>query len=129
VRVGLAAAAAAVMVVLGACSEDGDSVSLTSDQAYRPTTLTVGAGATVTFVNESDEAHSTTAYEARIPEGADYFASGGFSSEEEARANLSEALIPPGDTYEVTLDVPGTYEYFCIPHEQDGMVGTIVVED
>ncbi|MGM0590770.1 MAG: plastocyanin/azurin family copper-binding protein, partial [Halobacteriota archaeon] len=25
-------------------------------------------------------------------------------------------------------EVPGEYQYFCIPHEQGGMLGTIVVE-
>ncbi|PSP69167.1 halocyanin, partial [Halobacteriales archaeon QH_9_66_26] len=26
-----------------------------------------------------------------------------------------------GETFEVTFDVPGTYDYFCIPHERAGM--------
>jgi plastocyanin len=26
-----------------------------------------------------------------------------------------------------TFDVPGTYQYFCIPHEMAGMTGTVVV--
>ena len=49
-------------------------------------------------------------------------------SEEEARDNLADALVGQEGTYEVTFDEPGTYEYFCIPHEQQGMRGTVEVE-
>ena len=41
------------------------------------------------------------------------------------------ALLPmlnKGDTFKQTFNVPGTYKYFCIPHEAACMVGTIVVE-
>ena len=64
----------------------------------------------------------------RSPDGTAYFASGGFDSEEDARANLSDGLIDPDETFEVTFDEPGTYDYFCIPHEGSGMKGTIIVE-
>jgi plastocyanin len=37
-------------------------------------------------------------------------------------------LIQSGDTFDVTFEQPGTYEYYCIPHESAGMKGTIVVE-
>jgi plastocyanin len=97
-------------------------------QTFDPVTITVKAGETVTWVNESDEAHTVTAYGDEIPEEASYFASGGASSEDEARDSLSEGLLEAGDTFEVTLDQPGTYEYYCIPHESSGMKGTIVVE-
>ena len=97
-------------------------------QRFDPATITIEAGETVTWTNESDEAHTVTAYGDEIPEGASYFASGGASSEEAARDSLSESLIEAGDTFEVTLDEPGTYEYYCIPHESSGMKGTITVE-
>jgi plastocyanin len=71
-----------------------------------------------------------TAYESGIPDEAAYFASGGYDSEEAAReawTNL-EGAITSGDTYEHTFEVPGTYHYFCIPHERGGMVGTVTVK-
>ena len=40
----------------------------------------------------------------------------------------SDYLLP-GETFAVTLTVPGVYDYFCIPHELAGMVGRIVVSD
>ena len=81
------------------------------------------------FVNEGEEPHTVTAYEQRIPEGAEYFSSGDMTSEEEARGNPSPAFITEGESYELTLETPGTYRYFCIPHEQLGMKGTITVEE
>lgn len=40
----------------------------------------------------------------------------------------SDYLLP-GETFAVTLTVPGVYDYFCIPHELAGMLGRIVVSD
>jgi plastocyanin len=97
-------------------------------QRFDPANITIKAGGTVTWVNESDEAHTVTAYGNEIPEDATYFASGDASNETEARDSLSEGLLESGDTFQVTLDRPGTYEYYCIPHETSGMKGTIVVE-
>jgi plastocyanin len=97
-------------------------------QRFDPANITIKAGETVTWVNESDEAHTVTAYGNEIPEDATYFASGDAPTETEARDSLSEGLLQSGDTFEVTLDRPGTYEYYCIPHESSGMKGTIVVE-
>jgi plastocyanin len=36
-------------------------------------------------------------------------------------------LNAPGETYSVTLKTPGTYGYYCEPHQGGGMVGTITV--
>ena len=119
----------ALLLFAGGCSgSDDPAVTMTSDHSFDPETLTVAAGTTVTFTNDDDEAHTVTAYEGEIPERADYFSSGGFSGEAKARAEVGEALIKPGGDYSVTLEEPGTYRYFCIPHEQHGMKAEIVVE-
>ena len=123
------AAVGAVVVGLSNCAGEGSaSVVMRSDRLFDPPTLTVGVGETVTWTSETQDAHTVTAYEESLPEGAAYFSSGGFSSEEAARDDLAEALISPGKTYAHTFDEPGTYEYFCIPHEQVDMRGSIVVE-
>ncbi|WP_232833905.1 plastocyanin/azurin family copper-binding protein [Saliphagus sp. LR7] len=98
------------------------------NHTFEPQTVMIDSGETVTWTNESDIEHTVTAYEDEIPEGAAYFASGGFESERAARSRVKEGLIAPGETYEHTFDHPGTYGYFCIPHEGSGMVGTIRVE-
>ena len=86
---------------------------------FDPVGLLVDPGTTVRFVVEAN-VHTTTAYHPanghrgrRIPVGARPWDSG--------------YLVNPGDAWEVTLTVPGVYDYFCLPHEQAGMVGRIVV--
>jgi plastocyanin len=32
-----------------------------------------------------------------------------------------------GGTFSFTFEEPGTYDYFCIPHEDLGMVGSVTV--
>lgn len=41
----------------------------------------------------------------------------------------SDYLVNPGDAFEVTLTVPGVYDYYCAPHEHGGMVGRIIVAE
>ena len=96
---------------------------------FVPATLKISPGETIVWINESDEAHTVTAFEDRIPSGADFFSSGGAASEEQANDSLPDQLIGPGETYELTLDEPGSYSYYCIPHRQDFMRGLIVVEE
>ena len=117
------------LALLGGCSGDGGAeVAMAPGRRFDPTTIEVAVGSTVTWVSEGDEAHTVTAYEDSLGSGASFFSSGGFGSESDARDNVAEALIEPGGSYEVTFDQPGTYEYFCIPHEEAGMKGTVVVE-
>ena len=100
---------------------------MTDGLRFDPSPATVEAGSTATFVNDSSQPHTVTAYEDGVPPGG-YFSSGGFDSEGQAREGISQALIPPGESYELTLAKPGTYRYFCIPHEGQGMKGTLEVE-
>lgn len=108
---------------------DDYDVGMTATQ-FRPAELTVGAGEEVVWENTSSRAHSVTAYGRQIPAEAEYFASGGFDSEGAAREAWRglKGALQSGDSYARTFGVPGRYDYFCIPHEQGGMVGRIVVE-
>lgn len=124
----------ALGIITSACSASGgetagDLVTMTGDRRFEPEAITVSKGDTVSFSNDSEEPHSVTAYEGRIPSGASYFSTGGLSSEERARGDVSKTLIQKGDTFELKLTEPGVYEYFCIPHESQGMKGQIVVEN
>jgi len=103
-----------------------------SSSAFEPSRVEVTAGETVVWRNTNSRAHTVTAYETGVPEGAEYFASGGYGSEREARDAFIESFggaIASRDTYEHTFTVPGQYDYFCIPHERGGMVGTVVVQE
>jgi plastocyanin len=133
-RTFLAGASAVGITGLAGCTalgsgEDDYDIGMTS-VAYRPPSLTVEVGDTVVWKNTSARDHSVTAYEQGIPDEADYFATGGFDSEQAARNAWDGAAgaISNGETFEYTFEVSGLYEYFCIPHETGGMVATVEVE-
>ena len=86
---------------------------------FDPIGVLIAPGQTVRWVNEAN-VHTSTAYHPdndghalRIPKAAPPWD--------------SDYLIEPGDRFEVTLTVPGVYDYFCAPHEMAGMVGRIIV--
>ena len=134
-RTFLATAGVAVSAGFAGCFGDaaaaGENTVGMSINSFRPEELTVSAGTTVEFVNSSSHGHSVTAYGGGIPEGADYFATGGFESEAAAREGWEsqKGIIYQGDSFEHTFEIPGQYQYFCIPHERDGMIGLITVEE
>lgn len=91
----------------------------TSDgEHFHPHVAWVEVGGTVTFVNESGT-HTATAYHPendkpnRIPEGAAAFDSG--------------LLTEEGATFEHTFDTEGVYDVYCAPHEELGMIGSVLV--
>lgn len=95
---------------------------------FDPSTVTLRVGETLRFVNDSSQAHTVTAYEDSLSGGIDYFASGGFEDEASARRGVGRGLITPGESFEISFSTPGRVRYFCIPHEAQGMIGTIVIE-
>ncbi|GAA0257296.1 cupredoxin domain-containing protein [Halobaculum roseum] len=133
----LATAGAAASLSLAGCAavlpgSEGDDydVGMTAE-AFRPYEVTISVGETVVWENTSTRAHSVTAYEDQIPEDAEYFATGGYDTEAAAREawDGNEGAISANGRFEHTFEVPGDYTYFCIPHEQAGMVGVVRVEE
>lgn len=103
-------------------------VEMTDELVFDPDALTVAPGDTVVWETVGSIGHSVTAYEDEIPDDAAYFASDGLEDESSARsAYPDEGDVAEGETYEHTFEVEGTYDYFCIPHESVGMLGTITV--
>ncbi|WP_336036874.1 plastocyanin/azurin family copper-binding protein [Halobacterium yunchengense] len=97
-------------------------------------TFEASVGDTVVWANSGSRNHTVTAYDDGVPEGADYFASGGFEDEQAAREAWEKSLgdggiLAPGETYEHTFEVAGDYYYFCVPHEDAGMLGKVVVTE
>jgi plastocyanin len=113
----LAAIAVAPFVTAGLPEK---AVRMTDSNTFEPKTITVKAGDTVVWKNVSSMSHSVTdvsslaseAKDAALPANAKEF---------------NSDLLPPGKDWSHTFTVPGTYKYFCIPHEELGMVGTVVV--
>ncbi|MFB6091611.1 MAG: plastocyanin/azurin family copper-binding protein [Haloquadratum sp.] len=135
-RRGVLAGASAVAVSgLAGCAsgraERDFDVGMTA-VAFDPPDVTISTGETVVWRNTSSRGHTVTAYDTQIPADAEFFASGGYDSTEAARKAFRRELggiIESGETWSHTFEVPGTYAYFCIPHEQAGMLGTVVVEE
>ena len=79
--------------------------------AFAPDPLEVPAGTTITFTNLDMIDHTTTAGTRSRP-----------------RPDEFDGLLPDrGATFAVSLDEPGTYDYFCRIHDGPGMTGRIVV--
>jgi plastocyanin len=97
-------------------------IEIIEGNEFSPAEITIAPGDTVTWVNTTDQVHTSSAdpeiatdqNNVQLPEGADTWHSGN---------------IEPGEEYSVTLDVPGMYVYFCYPHQDGGMIGVIIVED
>ena len=126
---GAAALAGAAGSAATAAAQETTTIDMTDGLVFDPDAVTVAPGTTVVWENVGAIGHSVTAYEDGIPEEADYFASGGFDGEQAARDAYPDGDIGGGGTYEHTFDLEGTYEYFCIPHESAGMLGTITVQE
>jgi plastocyanin len=77
------------------------------DNFFDKADITVKPGTMVTWVQRGQYGHTTTSYDGLWDSG----------------------LIEGGTegTYSYTFEEPGTYEYFCKPHEEVGMVGTVTV--
>lgn len=110
-----------------AADENGEAnmpasvVQMTNGLRFQPETVTVEVGETVQWRNMSQRVHTVTGdpslvndpAHVELPEGAEPFDSG---------------RIEPGGMYEQTFDAPGRYRYFCMLHEDDGMLGELIVE-
>ena len=125
----------ALMAMIGACgqsgkdqsgmygdeSKNGRTVEMTSSHQFSPREVTIKAGESVTWKNSSNDVHTVTDDPSRVknkenvslPAGAKAFHSGD---------------IQPGKTWRQTFAVAGTYKYVCLPHEDKGMTGTVIVK-
>lgn len=89
---------------------------------FNPPTITVRVGDTVEWRTVGRHAHTITTDPDRadnpgliaLPQGAEPFHSGPISTR---------------DIFRYTFTIPGQYTYFCVPHEGEGMIGTVIVEE
>jgi len=110
--------------------EEADHVVDMQAVAFEPAELTVQRGDTVAWAHAAGEPHSVTADEDELPDGATYWASGGFDSEQAARDGWKDGkgAVQSGQSYVRTFETSGEHGYVCLPHEAAGMVGSVVVE-
>ena len=110
-RVGLAAD---VTEIAMRGTKDGGRVS------FDPVGLRMEPGQRLRFINQDNgNSHTSTAYSPDID---------GRPLRIPSRAKAwNSDYLEPGQSFEITLDVPGVYDFYCQPHEHAGMVGRIVV--
>ena len=87
---------------------------------YIPAQVTVRVGQPVEWVNSGQKVHSVTLIPTDAQNPKDVM-------EPKGAATFDSGFMPPGGTFTHTFEVPGTYRYFCVPHEKAGMVGVIIV--
>ena len=120
-----------VMLAIAGCGEDGptdygpngnhgnggngepgpDEVWM-EGHSFTPGNLEVEVGTTVTWTNQTDEVHTVTS---------------GEDGEHDGEFNSGD--VDPGETYSYEFTETGEFPYYCIPHVNAGMTGTITVVD
>jgi plastocyanin len=103
-------------------SPNGDAavVEMTNTWSFVPDDLTVRVGQTVEWRNRSIFTHTVTDDRETAEDPADAVLPAG--------AETFSFEIAPGEIHRRVFHVPGTYRYFCEPHEGFDMVGRLVVE-
>ncbi|NHN40384.1 plasmid stabilization protein [Halorubellus sp. JP-L1] len=87
-----------------------------SEYSYAPEEVTTSVEETITWTWDSPNHNVVVRSQ---PEGAGWEGTDG-----DASTTYGEDHV-----YEYAFEMPGTYEYYCQPHEGLGMVGTVVVEE
>jgi plastocyanin len=114
---------------------------------FLPATVEIGAGQSVTFINEDINAPHTVTFGPELPDpfgpgfrpyGGNVVSSPGQSlnsgfliSRELIDYVNADAILPPGfvvrRSVTFTFPNPGTYPFICALHDELGMVGTVIV--
>ena len=89
--------------VTGPIPSGSTVIDILDDDGFTPSTVTVDAGASVTWVNQHHDEHTATS------------------------SAFDTGRIEPGMTATVTFDTPGSYPFGCIIHPE--MAGTVDVRD
>jgi plastocyanin len=110
------AVAASAMLAGGAMAQDVLLGANGGVLVFEPNDFSVKAGETITFKNNAGFPHNVVFDEDAVPSGVDV-----------SKISQEEYLNAPGETFSVTLTVPGTYGFYCEPHAGAGMVGKVTV--
>lgn len=123
-----AAPFAAALVLAAACvpgigrGQATAVVEMTGEFTFAPATIEIALGDTVEWRNVSSVTHTATADPplavrpelVSLPAGAAPFDSG---------------AVAPNATFRHTFTVAGRYDYICVPHQEFGMRGTVIVAE
>lgn len=90
------------------------------DLSFEPATVNIDVGDRVTWRNTSQFVHTATCDPSKANDSASVNLPAG-------AAAFDSGAVSPGGTFSHVFEVAGEYRYFCIPHESQGMVATVVV--
>lgn len=83
---------------------------------FDPAKITICKGDSVKWINNKGGPHNVVFDEDNIPSGVDQEA-----------ISMSEQLGEEGDTFSMSFDTAGDYDYYCEPHRGAGMNARLVV--
>jgi plastocyanin len=106
-----------------------------SQDIFTPARISIGAGDTVTWLEEIPAAHNVALLDNKPPAGdptqptPQKVYTGGFASSGVIgkAPGIGPELFSGGDRYSLTFPNPGIYPYICILHVDAGMAGVIEV--
>jgi Plastocyanin len=132
----LSVAGAGLSASLAGCAGTGTDTAGEFDvgmtaRRFEPARIDVAPGTTVVWRNTSAVAHTVTAREEQIPDGAAFFASGGYETQSDAEQAWGErgGAMDESESFAHEFTVPGEYTYYCVPHEAAGMAGVVTVSE
>ena len=106
VALGIALTGTVAATALAAPAAQGVRVEMVwNPNRFEPASITVPVGTTVTWADVSGT-HTTTSYDGLWDSGE---------------------RLEVGQSYSHTFNQPGVYRYYCKPHEDQGMIGTVLV--
>lgn len=99
-------------------------VRMTNQLRFDPDHLTIRAGETVVWLNDSVLPHTATGDPAQNPVADSHPE---YITLPDGAGAWGSPLLQPGESFQHTFLVPGAYRYICIPHVLSGMRATITV--
>jgi len=116
---GLAAGVAAVTVAQPAYAAETKVVQMGTDSGglkFVPERTSICKGDSVKWVNNKGGPHNVVFDEDAVPAGVS-----------QEKISMEDQLGEEGDTFTMTFDTTGNYDYYCEPHRGAGMNGVLTV--
>jgi plastocyanin len=88
---------------------------------FRPDHPKIKVGQSIKWINKGETVHTVTGDPSQAPDPS-------WVSVPPGSQEMDSGYLSPGDSYTYQFRIPGTYKYFCLTHEQEGMRAQVEVE-
>lgn len=91
--------------------------------------VNVAVGTTVVWTNQSNNVPHNVYFPpvGQTPPPGPPGIAGSAATTYDGTAVANSAVMPPGHSYSLTFTKAGTFKYYCLFHDDEGMVGTVIV--